>query len=278
MLRIVVDTASDITSEEAEQLDIILIPLTIMFGEEYCPCETNADREIFFRKLFQAKELPSTSQPSPSLYLEAYKEAEACGDEVLVLTLSEGLSGTYQSACIAKTMTKYEPITVVNTGNVITGERLIIDMALKMREEGRSREEIAAKVEAVRDKVVLCGAVDSLEYLRKGGRIPAPLAMVGAALKLKPALCIRDGVIEQLAKSRGMKQAASRLYEEYEAAEVDSDFPVYFGYVYDSEPAVEFMKETVERYHLKNVKLFPVGPTIAVHTGPGCIIMVFVRK
>lgn len=278
MLRIIVDTASDITREEAERLNLVLIPLTIMFGEEYCPCETEEDRERFFQKLFQAKELPSTSQPSPSLYLEAYKEAEACGDEVLVLTLSEGLSGTYQSACIARTMTEYQPITVVNTGNVITGERMIIDMALKMREQGRSREEIAARVEAVRDRVVLCGAVDSLEYLKKGGRIPAPLAMVGAALKLKPALCIRNGVIEQLAKSRGMKQAASRLYDEYEAEELDPEFPVYFGYVYGQKPAIEFMEETVQRYGLKDVKMFPVGPTIAVHTGPGCIIMVFVRK
>ncbi len=278
MLRIVIDTASDITKKEADAMQVELVALKVLFGDENCPCETEEDREIFFQKLLHAKELPSTSQPSPSQYLEIYEQAESAGDEVLVLTLSAGLSGTYQSACIAKDMIAYEPITIVDTKNVIAAERLLIEYAVRLRAQGMGREDIEKKLIAVRDRVVLCGVVDTLTYLRKGGRIPASLAVVGEALKLKPALAVRDGVIEQLAKSRGMKQAVKRLYEEYDAMPVDPEFPVYFGYVHDPEPAEAFMTETVEKYNQTDVKLFPVGPTIAVHTGPGCIILVFVRE
>lgn len=278
MLRIVTDTASDMTKEEAERMNVILIPLTIFFGEENCPCETAADRERFFELLAACKELPTTSQPAPERYLEVYKAAKEAGDEVLVLCISSGLSGTYQSAWLAAGMCHYDKITVIDTRSVIMGQRMLVDAAVRMRDEGKNREEIAAVIEAVKERMVVCGVVDSLEYLKKGGRIPAALALVGTVLKIKPALIVKDGVIEQLSKSRGMKQAIEKLYELYEADGRDEAWPVYFGYVHEKEPGLHFQEETEKRYGLSGTGLYPVGATIGVHVGPGCVVMTYVKK
>lgn len=278
MLRIITDTASDMVREEAEQCNVTLIPLTISFGEENCPCETEADREHFFELLASCEELPTTSQPTPESYLEVFEEAKAAGDEVLVLCISAALSGTYQSAWLAAQMCGYDKITVIDTRSVIMGQRMMVDMAVKMRAEGKSREEIARTIEEVRERMVVCGVVDNLEYLKKGGRIPAALAVVGTVLKIKPALMVKDGLVENLFKSRGMKQAVEKLYELYEEQGRDEAWPVYFGYVQEKEPGLHFQEETVKRYGLKDTKLLPVGATIGVHVGPGCVVLTYVRK
>lgn len=278
MLRIVTDTASDMTKEEALERDVILIPLTISFGEENCPCETEADREHFFKLLAECKELPTTSQPAPESYLKVYEQAKKAGDEVLVLCISSGLSGTYQSAWIASNMCHYDKITVIDTRSVIMGQRMMVEAAVKMRREGKSRKEIAEVIEDVKDRMVVCGVVDCLEYLKKGGRIPAALALVGTVLKIKPALIIKDGVIEQLSKSRGMKQAVEKLYELFEEDGRDEEWPVYFGYVKEKEPGIHFQEETQKRYGFSDTSLYPVGATIGVHVGPGCIVLTYVKK
>lgn len=279
MLRIITDTASDMTKEEAQQSNVVLIPLQVMFGEENCPCETTEDRDHFYQLLAECRELPTTSQPAPARFLEAYREAKQAGDEVLVLCISSGLSGTYQSATLAAQMCDYDKITVVDTGSVIMGQRMLVDRAVEMRAKGAGREEIAQAILDVKERMVVCGVVDTLEYLRRGGRIPAALAVLGTMLNFKPALIIRDGVIEQLSKSRGMKPAIEKLYQMFEEMGRDENWPVYFGYVQKREIGEEFRKNTAERFRLSaDAPLLPVGPTVGVHVGPGCIILTFVRK
>ncbi len=278
MLRIVTDTGSDIVREEAERMQITLVPLNILFGEEPCPCETAEDRDRFFERLAAAKDLPTTSQPSPDQYLKIYKEAEAAGDEVLVLCISSGLSGTYQSAWVASQMLDYDKITVVDTRSVIMGQRMLVDIAVRMRDEGKTREEITAQIQELAERVVVCGVVDCLEYLKRGGRIPKTLAVVGTVLKIKPALIIQDGVIEQLSKSRGMKQAQEKLYELLAEYGHDEAWPVYFGYVQKKEPGLQFQADTSARFGLGETGLYPVGATIGVHVGPGCVVLTFIRK
>lgn len=277
MLRIISDTGSDMTIKEANEKNITLIPLNIVFGDEPCACLTDEDRDIFFEKLANCKELPKTSQPSPSLYEAVFNEAKEAGDEVIVLSLSAGLSGTYQSACIAKDMVDYDKITVIDTGSVTLGQRLLIDRAAKMRDAGATCVDIVNMVNEVKDKIVVCGVVNTLEYLKKGGRIPPMLAGIGTALKIKPALMIKDGVIIELAKSRGMKQGIQKVYAEYERMGVNPDWPVYFGYVNDIKPTQDMIDDMAPKYNIEKYSIYPVGPTIGVHVGPGCVLATFVR-
>lgn len=278
MIHIITDTASDLSVAEAKEKEVILIPLTVMCNSVICPCETNEDRRHFYELLGTSKAMPTTSQPSPSAYLEKFNNIKAAGDEAVVLCISAGLSGTFQSASIAAKMAAYDKITVLDTGSVIMGQRMIVDRAVEMRSKGASAAEIANMVTAIKDKMVVCGVVDTLKYLKKGGRIPASLALIGEALNLKPSLIIQNGVIEPLGKSRGMKQGIRKLHDEYEKFQTDSKWPVYFGYVNIKEPCINFMNETCEKYGIEGRYLYPVGPTIGVHTGPGCIVMTFVRK
>ena len=189
-------------------------------------------------------------QKQASLH-QVFNEAKEAGDEVIVLSLSAGLSGTYQLACIAKDMVDYDKITVIDTGSVTLGQRLLIDRAAKMRDAGATCVDIVNMVNEVKDKIVVCGVVNTLEYLKKGGRIPPVLAGIGTALKIKPALMIKDGVIIELAKSRGMKQGIQKVYAEYERMGVNPDWPVYFGYVNDIKPTQDMIDDMAPKYNIE---------------------------
>ncbi|WP_227872558.1 DegV family protein [Jeotgalibaca ciconiae] len=279
MIRIVTDSAADITLAEAEKLEIEIVPLKITFEGTELKQETEADYDEFFEKLKVASELPITSRPSPNQYIEIFKDAEKKGQEVLVLTLSSGLSGTYESAVLAQKMSTYkEHIRVVDTKQAILTQRMLVEYALKLRDSGENLEAIVNKIEDVRERIVVCGVVDTLKYLKMGGRIPKSLAFIGETLKIKPVIILENTKLRELAKKRGTAAGKKRLYQEFEKESVDPSFPVYFGYTLNRKQGQEFMKETVEKYRLADAKLFPVGSVIGTHVGPDCLALAFVRE
>lgn len=279
MLQIVTDTASDLTLDQAEDMDIHLVPLTITFDDGECPQEKDEDFEIFYKRLKQAESLPKTSCPSPDLYLDIFEKARQAGDDVLVLTLSGGLSGTVESARVAREMCGYERIFIVDTHQAIMAQRMAVECAVKLRKEGAGSEEIVQKIEELRDQIVVCGVVDTLVYLKMGGRIPAGLAVIGEALHIKPVIVLEDTILKTMAKVRGRKAGIDKLYARIESDGIDPDFPVYFGYTSNRRIVEDFMEETRVRYHLKGkCCLYPIGGIIGTHCGTDCIAVSYKKQ
>ena len=278
MIQIVTDSASDITLKQAEEMNVQIVPLTILFEDGVCPQETDEDFQIFYERLIKENGLPKTSQPTPNKYLEIFRLAKEVGDEVLVITLSGGLSGTVQSAKLAKDLAGYERIEIIDSKQAILTQRMLVEYAVKLRDEGKTLDEITALVLKQREKLTVFGMLDTLTYLKKGGRIPASMALLGNLLRIKPVIILKDSVLEQLGKARGRKDGLKMLCTQMEEAEIDLDFPVYFGYTLDPEPTKQFQMEMEQKFQLKNTKLYPVGGVIGTHVGPNCVAVAFAVK
>ena len=277
MLRIVTDNASDITLTQAQELDIDLVPLDIRFEDGACPQLEDADFQKFYDRLEKCEKLPRTSRPSPQAYLDIYLDAKGKGEEVLVLTLSSGLSGTFESACEAKRLSGYDKIHIVDTHQAIMAQRLLVEMAVRMRGEEYAADEIARKLEQMRDQVVVCGVVDTLKYLRKGGRIPAGLAALGTALRIKPVIVLEETKLKTIGKARGTVQGVKMLYERMSNDHFSKAYPVYFGYTTNLAHAEAFMQKTKEKFGLSRTRLFPVGGVIGTHCGTNCVAVAYFK-
>ena len=261
-MMIITDSASDITRQEAEEMNIRIVWLKTKFSDGDFPLETEEDFTRFFEKLAAEKELPVTSQPSPEEYLALYEEAKENSEEVLVITLSSGLSGTVNAANVAKQMSEYDRIHIIDSEQAIITQRFLVQRAVEMREAGKTVSEI----------------VETIEDLKKGGRIPAALAVLGNMLHIKPVIELKDKTLTMLGKARGRSGGIKYLWKEFESYEIDENEPVYFGYTSDRELGEKFMKDTVEKYGLKNYRLYPVGGIIGTHVGPACAAISFVKK
>ena len=277
-MMIITDSASDITEKEAEEMDIRLVWLKTKFSDGDFPMKTEEDFCRFFDKLAEEKELPMTSQPSPEEYLEFFEEAKSKDEEVLVLTLSSGLSGTINAANLAKQMSEYDKIWIIDSEQAIITQRFLVQKAVELRKEGKTTEDIVEILEDLKKRVTVCGMLDTLTYLRKGGRIPAALAVVGNMLHIKPVIELKDKTLTMLGKARGRSGGMKYLWKEFESYDIDREEPVYFGYTSDREIGEKFMMDTVEKYGLKNYKLYPVGGIIGTHVGPACVAISFVKK
>ena len=277
-MMIITDSASDITEKEAEEMDIRLVWLKTKFSDGDFPMKTEKDFCRFFDKLAEEKDLPMTSQPSPEEYLEFFEEAKSKGEEVLVLTLSSGLSGTINAANLAKQMSEYDKIWIIDSEQAIITQRFLVQKAAELRKEGKNTEDIVKILEDLKKRVTVCGMLDTLTYLRKGGRIPAALAVVGNMLHIKPVIELKDKTLTMLGKARGRSGGMKYLWKEFESYDIDREEPVYFGYTSDREIGEKFMMDTVEKYGLKNYKLYPVGGIIGTHVGPACVAISFVKK
>lgn len=280
MLRIITDSAADITLAEAEKLGIIINPLHLTFGEEECPQETEADFDRFYEKLATCKELPKTSQPSPESYIELYEAAREAGDDVLVLTLSGGLSGTVRSANTARELCEYDRVFIVDTHQAITSQRMMVEQAVRLRDQGVATEEIAAQMEYLRDKVTVSGVVDTLVYLKMGGRIPSSLALLGTALKLKPVIALQGTILQTIGKAMGRKAGIRMLHERMEKYPPDPNYPILFGCTSDRAIMEDFMTETIEKFGLQSfeTRFHRIGGIIGTHVGTNCIAVCYVAK
>ena len=277
-MMIITDSASDITRQEAEEMNIRIVWLKTKFSDGDFPLETEEDFTRFFEKLATEKELPVTSQPSPEEYLALYEEAKENSEEVLVITLSSGLSGTVNAANVAKQMSEYDKIHIIDSEQAIITQRFLVQRAVEMREAGKTVSEIAETIEDLKKRVTVCGMLDTLTYLKKGGRIPAALAVLGNMLHIKPVIELKDKTLTMLGKARGRSGGIKYLWKEFESYDIDETEPVYFGYTSDRELGEKFMNDTVEKYGLKNYRLYPEGGIIGTHVGPACAAISFVKK
>ena len=291
-VQILIDSACDMQQPEAERLGVTLLPLrtsfdgevfldgvACMIGEQYA--DVDLSHEAFFEKLTQSKTLPTTSQVPPYDYEKAYRQAQKAGREILVITISSRLSGTYQSAVIAAQQTGAD-VTIVDSENVTAGERVLVDLAIRLRDEGLCAKDIAKALEQAKSRLCILGRVDTLEYLYRGGRLSKTGALAGTLLGIRPVLTVQDGALCVLGKARGARQSNNFLNEAIaKRGGIDFTMPLMLGYSGSSDEALrEYIAASREIWEgkLDTLPVTSIGSTIGTHVGPGAIVVAFFAK
>jgi len=280
MIRIVTDTGSDITYLGASALGMESLELSITFSEFPYDVRNDTDFSIFYENLVKAKNLPTTSQVTPAQYLDVFNDAKEKGHDVLVITLSGGLSGTYQSALMAKEECDYDRIVVIDSRQAIMPQRALAEHAVKLRDEGKNLAEIEQVILDLKERLVVFGMLDTLTYLKKGGRVPPAMALIGNVLNIKPVIILRGGVLEPLGKVRGSQAGKQTLWKQLEKDGYDESWPIYFGHINCEARCKEFMQETIDKFGLKKESciMYPIGGIIGTHLGPGSLLLSCVKK
>ena len=278
MTRIIIDSSTDLTPAVRDRVTVV--PLTINFdGREYIDGVT-IDHKKFYELLVESDALPTTSQASPAAFADVYEEVRAAGDQAVVLTVSSKLSGTYQSAVIAAE--DYPEIQVVDSLNVAIGTGILAEYALRLADRGLDAEHIALKLLRIRDKIRLVAMLDTLEYLKKGGRISKTAAVAGSLLSIKPVICIRDGEIAILGKARGSRQGNNLLAKEIEAAGgVDFDMPLLLGYTGLNDVLLQkYIADSAYLWeaHGDALQATCIGSVVGTHAGPGAVAVAFFQQ
>ncbi|MBY9082273.1 DegV family protein [Paenibacillus sp. HN-1] len=274
---IVTDSTSDIPPSMAVELGIEVVPLTLMFGEESFRDGIDMTPEQFYERLPRASQLPTTSQPSPVEYMNVYRRImeQYPSSPILSFHISSGLSGTYQSALLAKSMLEEEGerITVYDSLSASYGFGLLVVHAARLSAEGKSPEEILESVEALRQSRKLYFLVDTLEYLQKGGRIGKASAVLGTLLNIKPILSIdQEGIIYAVEKIRGRKKAVARMIELFKADLPGvSSINAAVGHTAEPSSAEEFLQELSQHFTIRERVLTNVGPVVGSHVGNGTL-------
>ena len=278
MIRIVTDNASDITLEQARSLNIERVRLVTSFDDSPCPMDTTADYSMFYELLAGSEKLPVTSRPSPEEYLAIFEDAAKKGDHVLVLTLSSGLSGTCESAFVAKNMCGYENISIIDTRQAVMSQRILVERAAHLRDAGMPFGRIVSEINDLKERVHVIGIIGSLKCLKKGGRIPPALATIGDVLGIKPVITVIDGVIVPVGKVRGMKAGVNMAWKMLDSVKIDTEYPLVFGYTSDEALGSGFMKDTLARYGVHEAKHCQVCGIIGTHLGSDSIGVAYVAK
>lgn len=279
MIHIITDSTSDITQVQAGEEDLIVVPLHNLFGEEEYLDGVTISTEEFYQRLVTTEELPTTSQPSPEEFFTHFNRCKEEGSSAIVITISSKLSGTFQSASIAKDMCDYDEIYLVDSLTATLGLNCLVQYAKILRERGLSAKEIVDELEEKKHKVRVYALVDTLKYLKKGGRLSASAALAGTLLQIKPIIEVKDGVVEVAAKSRGMQGAYKKVMELVEEANgIDMEFPFNIGYTGDANAAQKFDAYTKEYLKKQDIVKIAIGSTIGVHAGPGACGIAFFHR
>ena len=282
MIKILVDSACDLEQSDAEALGVSLLPLQIRFGEEEFLDGVTLSHRAFFEKLVETNTLPQTSQINEYRFEEAFSELTEDGSEVVAITLSSKLSGTHASA--VKAAKKFGgKVHVVDSLNACIGERVLLEYAVRLVKEGRlGAAEIAAELDEKKGKIQLLAVLDTLQYLRKGGRISSVTAIAGEMLSIKPVISVVRGEVKLVGKAMGSKKGNNLLAKLVsDCGGIDFTMPYVLGY---SGLSDEFLQkyirdsEALWKDHTDHVPYYLIGSTIGTHVGPGAIAVAFFAK
>ncbi len=280
-VKIVVDSACDLTKQRADALDLAFLSLKTIFGEEeYSDGITMSHRE-FYEKLIESGDMPSTSQIPPHDFEEVFAQIKKDGDTAVVITLSAKLSGTFQSAAIARE--GYEDcVFLIDSETVSLGEQILVLLACQLRDEGRSAADIAQILEERKRDIRLIALLDTLEYLRRGGRISGAAAIAGNLLSIKPVIAVKKGEVAILGKARGSKNGNNMLIQEINKTNgIDFSLPFVLGYTgLDDSLLQKYItdSEALWKGQVSELPITTIGSTIGTHAGPGAIGVAFFAR
>lgn len=276
MIQIVTDSTSDLSEQYRREHDITMLPLTIHFGSESYRDTIELDSKNFYSKLREAKELPTTSQVPPGEFEDAFRPIVESGDEAIVVTISSLLSATYASAVTAAQAVDAGKIHVIDSNSGSFGTALLIKRAIKLRGEGKTAREIADELNLLAPRVRIYAVVDSLKYLKMGGRLSGSAAFIGTLLGIKPMVEVKHGKVNAIARIRGEKNIIRTLLEHFQAAKPDLSFGVSFG----NSDAYDQMQSVINAFKpiLGNTEIHQsdLGAVIGTHTGPGVVGVGFI--
>lgn len=276
--RIIVDSTSDLLPEVRSRVHIV--PLSVYFDQEEFIDGVTIDHTAFYNKLVESDVLPTTSQPTPEAFAAEYERARQAGEDAVVITLSSKLSGTFQSATLAAA--GYDEVHVVDSGTVAVGCSILIELALQLADAGLTAAQIARELDRVKGKIVIVALLDTLEYLKKGGRISRTVAFTGTLLNIKPVISVSDGEIHMLGKARGSRQGNNLLVQQIEkAGGVDFSKPVLLGYSGLSDALLrKYIEDSRPLWEkgLRTIRYTSIGSVIGTHAGPGAIAAAFFRN
>ena len=277
-VRIIVDSSTDVSEKYREKIQFV--PLTVRFGDKEYLDGVELSKHQFYEMLVESDALPTTSQATPAAFAEYLESVASAGDSAVVITLSSKLSGTYQSAVLAAE--DYPNIYVVDSQSVAIGTGVLAQYAVELAQQGMDAEEIAQVLTQQREKVCVVALLDTLEYLKKGGRISKTVAFAGGVLNIKPVVTIQDGAVALIGKARGSRNGNNLLVEKInQAGGVDFDRPVLLGYTGLSpallEKYVEDSKALWEK-HVDQLDGCLLCSVIGTHVGPGAVAVAFFKK
>ena len=276
-VRIITDSTVDIPDKYSSLFTVV--PLTVSFGETDYIDGVTINKQDFYRMLTSSPELPKTSQATPEAFAKVFRKLQENGDEAIVITVSSHLSGTYQSACIAAE--DFPNVRVVDSLNVSIGSGILAEYALRCASDGMGLDELAQHLTKKRDEIGLVAMVDTLEYLRKGGRISGAAAFAGGVLNIKPVVTCRDGELTVLGKARGSKKANNLLVEQISKDGVDFSMPLLLGYTgLSDEMLQQYIRDSQSLWkgHLSNLDCVRLSSVIGTHAGPGAVAVAYFKS
>lgn len=280
-VKLIIDSASDVNENEAQELGITMLPMEVRFGNDEYLDGVNLMPKDFYNRLIESDELPKTSQINPFRFEEEFEKLIANGDEVVVVTISSKLSGTYRSACEASKNFEGK-VFVVDSLNATIGERLLCQYAIRLIKDGKSASEIATELNNVKSKINVIAMLNTLKFLKKGGRISAVTALAGEVFSIKPVVGIVDGEVKMIGKAMGSKKGNNLLNTLVEKkGGIDFDMP--YGVVWsgtDNSVLNKYVEDSAYLWegHTDKVPAYMMGSTIGTHVGPGAIGVAFFEK
>ena len=280
MVRIITDSAADFEAEELKRLGITLIPLIVRFGETEYQDGLDLNKQEFYEKLLSSGDFPLTSQPSPAVLEAQFADAKAAGDEAIYITISSGISGTYQTARMICEDADASGCYVVDSRNATGGQRQLVEYAVRLRDEGLCGAEIMEKLAAFRGRITLFACINTLEYLYRGGRISHTVYKIGNMAQIKPVIHVDpEGKIAIPAKAMGMRKGMETLCKYLDARKPDPAFPLYVMYT-NNRAVAETLAQRLSAHGIEvpDSHIIGVGAAIGTHIGPDACGLVYVAE
>jgi len=276
MIRIAVDSNAE--CKQGDKIIDNLVPIAVTVGDKEFLGGVNLECDEFYEMLINGKDFPSTSQPSPATFTELFEDCQAKGDDLILINISSALSGTYQSACMARDMVGYDRIFVVDSMTATHPMWLLTKTAYDLREAGKTAEEIVAVLENLKGRINVVAAVDTLEFLHRGGRLSKTAATIGSIASLKPILTVdSEGKVAPVGKALGKGKAMQFVINKLKDADLDPDYPIFSLYTYGTENCEALETQMKEAgYDIADRR--QIGPSVGAHVGPGAYGVVFVTK
>ncbi len=278
MVKIVTDSSCDISPQRCAELGVEMLPITVNFGDTSYRANIDISNEEFFEKLSVAEELPKTAQITPNQFQEIFKPYQESGDDVVCLFISSKMSGTLQSARVAKNILGAENILLPDTLNVTFALGLLVEEAVKMRDAGMTGAEIVAKIEELIPRIRLFAMIEDLKYLKMGGRLSATSALVASILGICPIIALKDGLVEVVGKARGKKAAFAAIRKWVEKEPISSDYCVTMGHANVPENCKALQEFLGDLLKKREVHVCSIGSIVGTHTGPGAVGLAYIKK
>ena len=279
-MRLITDSAADFEPFELEKMKIACIPLKVMLGDQEYEENINLSKDQFFELLASTGATPKTSQPSPQILEELFEDAKRCGEEAIYITLASALSGTYQTALISLEDVDCPDCYVFDSRNATGGQRLLVECAVRLRDQGKTAKEILAALESVRERIVLFACIDTLEYLYRGGCISQTVYKLGTMAQVKPIIRVsEEGGIEVPAKAMGMRKGMDQLCKRLELQKPSPEHNLYVMYTADRTIGQTLAQKVAAMgYEVPEERIIQVGAGIGSHIGPNACGIVYVAE